>query len=203
MRPSTPSSTSTNAPKSARRTTLTVRSWSLLYFPATSFQGSFSCLYPRLIRFLSMSTSRTTTLTSCPFRSTSLGCLILVQLRSPMWIRPSIPGSTSTKAPKSVTLVTTPVARSCAFQREAAVVQGSSRVCFMLRERRLFSWSIPMTFTLTGSPFLNISFGLMFRFHESSLIWTRPSMGPTFTKTPKEVMLLTSPSSTVPSWTSV
>lgn len=44
MRPSTPSSSSTKAPKSAKRTTFTVTLWSLPYRSATSCRGSLELL---------------------------------------------------------------------------------------------------------------------------------------------------------------
>ena len=91
--------------------------------------------------------------------------------------------------------------RLSGVQRSATVFHGSSRVWRIERETRLFSVSMPMTLTFTWSPLATMSLALALRCHASSLMWTSPSMAPRLTKTPKEVMLLTSPSRTSPSWT--
>ena len=64
------------------------------------------------MRLLSASMLRITTSTASPFFTTSDGCWTrLVQLMSEMWIRPSMPGSISTNAPKRVRLRTLPLMR--------------------------------------------------------------------------------------------
>ncbi len=74
-----------------------------------SHGSSSACLRPREIRLFSPSMLRITTSTASPFLTTSDGCWTrLVQDMSEMWIRPSMPGSISTKAPKLVRLRTLP-----------------------------------------------------------------------------------------------
>jgi hypothetical protein len=68
---------------------------------ATSSQGLTSvCFMPRLISCLFLSISRTTTSTSSPGSTTSLGWLMRrVHDISEMWTRPSMPSSSLTNAP--------------------------------------------------------------------------------------------------------
>ena len=68
-----------------------------------------SCFSPSDRRWLSASMLSTCASTVSPFFSTSDGCLILLHDMSEMWIRPSMPSSTSTNAPNSVRLRTLPV----------------------------------------------------------------------------------------------
>ena len=76
---------------------------------SSQWSGS-SCLIPRESFWLGASMLRITAWTSSPFFSTSEGCLTrLVQEMSETCTRPSIPSSTSMKAPKSVMLRTFPV----------------------------------------------------------------------------------------------
>ncbi len=68
-----------------------------------------TCLWPKLKRRLSASISRTTTSNLAPMVVNSEGCLIFfVQLKSEMWIKPSIPSSSSKNIPKFVKLRTVP-----------------------------------------------------------------------------------------------
>ena len=71
------------------------------YFSSITLQGLGSiCFMPSEILRSRSSTSRTTASTSSPTETTFDGCLIrLVQDISDTWIRPSMPGSSSTKAP--------------------------------------------------------------------------------------------------------
>jgi hypothetical protein len=69
----------------------------------------WACLRPSEIRRFSSSTSSTITSTSCEVETILPGwTFFLVQLISETWTRPSMPGSSSTKAPYSVMLVTGP-----------------------------------------------------------------------------------------------
>ncbi len=75
----------------------------------TSHGFSSSCLCPRLMRRLSLSSSSTTTSMVSPTLQNSDGCLIFFdQLRSEMCTRPSIPSSNSTNKPKLVKFRTVP-----------------------------------------------------------------------------------------------
>ena len=70
-------------------------------FSAKDSQGFWSaCFRPSEMRRLTGSTSRMTTSTSWEVETILPGwTFFLVQLISETWIRPSIPGSSSTKAP--------------------------------------------------------------------------------------------------------
>src|SRR2546423_1297568 len=88
-----------------------------------------TCLSPRLKRDAAGSTFRTTASTRSPFFSTSPGrWMRLVHDISDTWIIPSTPGITSTKAPKSVSLVISPVTRSPGFSFATASVHGSGDI---------------------------------------------------------------------------
>jgi hypothetical protein len=71
------------------------------YFSVKSVQGSgSSCLKPSEMRLAFASTSSTWHSISWPTSRSFDGCLtFLVQLISLTWMRPSTPGSSSTKAP--------------------------------------------------------------------------------------------------------
>src|SRR4030095_14768585 len=117
--PSTPGSSSTNAPKSVRRTTLPVTREPIGYRWDTVSHGSgWICLRPSEMRLLSRSTLRIWVSTGCPFLSSSEGCPMLrVQDMSEMCRRPSTPGSSSTNAPKSVRFRTFPCTRMPGLSR--------------------------------------------------------------------------------------
>ena len=70
----------------------------------------------------------TLTSTSSPSLTTSCGFSTRSSRISETWTSPSMPGSISTKAPKSVTLVTLPLRREPTGWRSASVVQGSALV---------------------------------------------------------------------------
>ena len=78
---------------------------------AKSVQGfAWACLRPSEMRRFSSSTSSTMTSTSWLVQTILPGwTFFLVQLISLTWTRPSMPGSSSTKAPYSVMLVTRPL----------------------------------------------------------------------------------------------
>ena len=77
---------------------------------------------------------------------------------------------------------------------------GSSRVCLIPREIRLFSASTSRTITSTSSPFCTSSEGCSTRLvHDMSETCTSPSIpGSISTKAPKEVRFRTTPERTVP-----
>ena len=107
-RPSTPSSSSTKAPKGTILTTLPVTTLPTAYFSAAVFQGSaLRSLRDKEILPFSGLTSSTVTVTLSPTFNTSVTFLTLPQLISEMWIRPSTPPK-STKAPNSTIRLTVP-----------------------------------------------------------------------------------------------
>ena len=110
--PSMPSPSSTNAPNLVRLVTGPSTIVPAGNFFSISAQGSPSaCFSPSETR--RSLTPSTTTSTASPGLTTSEGLrAFLVQDISERWISPSRPGSSSTNAPKSVTRVTTPRARS-------------------------------------------------------------------------------------------
>ncbi len=91
----------TNAPKSASLVTTPSTTSPTRSSSATVSHGSAeSCLSPSVIFFSSGETASTTHSTLAPLLSTSLGWFSLrVHDRSEMWIRPSMPSSSSTNAP--------------------------------------------------------------------------------------------------------
>src|SRR5579885_676959 len=101
MRPSTPSSSSTNTPKSVRLFTLPLTRLPTGWFARTSSQGLGSvCLRPSEMRWLTLSTSSTWTSTSWPTSRIFEGCVTrFVHDISETWISPSSPRSSSTNAP--------------------------------------------------------------------------------------------------------
>ena len=101
----------------------------------TSSGWGMACLRPREIRLEAGLTSRMVTTTSWPRVRSFLGWIILRdQLRSEMWTRPSTPFSSSTKAPKSVRLMTLPVIFWPAWYFSAMSSQGSGVSCLVPRE---------------------------------------------------------------------
>ena len=110
-----------------------------------------------------------------------------------MWIRPSRPSSTRTKAPKFTSLVTVPVMTSPMLYLATDSCHGSGWRRRMERLIRPRSWLMSMTSASTWSPISYAVSGLLTLFHDSSLLWTRPSIPPRSTKTPKGAMLRTVP----------
>ncbi len=108
-----PSASSTNAPKLVIRTTLPSTTSPTWTRPKKSSHTSVaSCLRPSDRRWFSASMLSTIASTSSPFFSISDGCLRrLLHDMSEMWMRPSMPSSTSTNAPNSVRLRTWPLMR--------------------------------------------------------------------------------------------
>src|SRR6266700_3603878 len=112
--PSMPSATCTNTPNLVRLTTGPSTADPTGNFSATSAQGSPSaCFNPSDMRCSPAFTPRITASTVSPGFTRSLGlCTFLTHDISETWINPSTPGSSSTKAPKSITRVMVPRTRS-------------------------------------------------------------------------------------------
>ena len=98
--------------------------------PASSFLtgsgGAASAFIERLIRCASGSTERTNTSTWSPSWTTSEARHTRLCDSSEMWTSPSMPGSNSTKAPNSISLVTVPRTTLWGGYFWAAAVQGLS-----------------------------------------------------------------------------
>ena len=109
--PSTSPSRPMNRPNSVAFLTSPSTSVPTGCFSAKAAQGlACACLRPSEMRRFSSSTSSTATSTSCEVETILPGwTFFLVQLISETWTRPSMPGSSSTKAPYSVMLVTRPL----------------------------------------------------------------------------------------------
>src|SRR5207245_6577771 len=146
------------------------------------------------------SMSMTFTSSSSPSLTTSRGFSTRSSRSSLTCTRPSMPGSISTKAPKSATLVTLPFTRLPIGYLLGSSVHGSGCSCLMPRLNRSFSTSMLSTTASTSSPFLNKSPGCLMRWvQEMSETCTRPSMPScTPTKMPKSVTLRTWPRMTDP-----
>ena len=108
--PSTSPSRPMNRPNSVAFLTSPSTSVPTGCFSAKASHGlAWACLRPSEMRRFSSSTSSTDTSTSCEVETILPGwTFFLVQLISETWTRPSMPGSSSTKAPYSVMLVTRP-----------------------------------------------------------------------------------------------
>src|SRR6185369_7249112 len=108
--PSTPSSSSTNTPKSVSEVTLPVTTVPGRYLSGARLQGSgSSCLMPSERRSFSTSTLSTTAMTSEPLAYTSPGCLTrFVQEMSETCTSPSMPSSMPINMPKSVMFLICP-----------------------------------------------------------------------------------------------
>ena len=148
---------------------------------------SWSCLWPRLMRRLALSSSSTTTSISSPTLQNSEGCLIfLSQLRSEMWTRPSMPSSISTNRPKLVKLRTFPECLDCTGNLNSMLSHGSGTSCFMPRLIFRSSRSMPNTTVSISSPTFRNSWALRRCWLQLiSLTWSRPSTpSDTSTKAP-------------------
>src|ERR1035437_5115072 len=109
-------------------------------------------------------TPSTTTSTESPALTTSEGLrTFLVQDISERCTRPSIPFSSSTKAPKSVTRVTLPLTRSPTLYFSATRSQGCSWSCLSPSEMRFLAGSTLRIRASTLSPTLRASAGLGLR----------------------------------------
>ena len=93
-----------------------------------------------------------------------------------MWTRPSIPSSTSMKAPKSVRFLTLPVMRSPSWYRSLIICQGFGSVCRRPSDSRRAALSTSRTTASTVSPTARTFEGcLTLLVHDISETWIRPS----------------------------
>ena len=106
----------------------------------------------KLILFFSSSTDKILALISWPTVNTSAGFSILSWLIFEIWTRASSPGSSSTKAPKSLILTTFPSTTEPSGYFSFAFAQGSFVNCFILNDNFLFSLSRSIILTSTISP---------------------------------------------------
>ena len=118
-----------------------------------------------------------TTSISCPFFTISPGCLtFLVQERSEMWTNPSIPSSSSTKAPKGTKSRTTPLCLLLTAYFSSRVSHGSGSICFIPREIFLSLTFMLRTTASISSPMESIADGcLICCVQDISETWIRPS----------------------------
>ena len=145
---------------------------------ASCGQGSSpTCFRPRLMRRCSLSMDRITTSTVSPFLSTSLGWATrLVHDMSETCTRPSMPSSSSTKAPKLVRLRTFPLTRMPGGYFSSSVSHGSGSICF--RPSEIFSLALSTLSTTASmtSPMLTTFDGCRTcRVQDISETWIRPS----------------------------
>src|SRR5215207_6011546 len=145
------------------------------------------------------STSMMRASTSSPERTISSGVSTWWSASSEMWIRPSTPSATSTKAPKETSLVTRPWICCPTLTRSTISCQGSFLVCLRPSEMRSRSRSTSRTLTSTSSPTSTTSLGWSTCCQESSEMWIRPSIPSRSTKAPKSTRLETVPLTITPS----
>ena len=177
-RPSIPSASSTNRPKSVILVTVPVTRLFTGYCCGMSSQGSTSnCLMPNEKRSLSLSIFRTTACTSSFFLYISDGCFsLLVQEISETCTRPSIPSSIPIKIPKSVMFLIFPSMVVPMGYFSATRSQGFGSTCFIPSEMRLLFESMFRTTHSTRSPTDRILLGfLILRVHDISDTCIRPS----------------------------
>src|SRR5215216_3734838 len=105
------------------------------------------------------STSMMRASTSSPLRTISSGVSTWCSASSEMWIRPSTPSATSTKAPKETSLVTRPFIVSPTLTRSTISCHGSFLVCLRPSEILSRSLSTSRTLTSTSSPTCTTSLG--------------------------------------------
>ena len=184
--PSTPSATCTNAPNFWMLVTGPSTTEPTGNFFAASTHGSPSaCFRPSEIRRSGAFTPSTTTSTVSPGFTTSAGLRIFLdQDISERCTRPSMPFSSSTNAPKSVTRVTLPFTRSPTLYLSATRSQGCGCSCLSPSEIRFLAGSTFRIRASTLSPTLSTSAGLLTRPHEMSATCSSASTPPISTKAP-------------------
>jgi hypothetical protein len=121
------------------------------------------------MRFSAASTFSTATSTVSPTFSTSRGCAMRRSDIAEMWINPSTPGLSSTKAPNGWSRTTLPWSRSLSLSPAANAFHGSSwraridrvirSLCFALSGECRFGGSMRSTSTSTVSPTFTTSLG--------------------------------------------
>ena len=159
--PSTPSSTSTNAPKLVRLRTLPVTFVPAGYFLATSDHGfDSSWRVPREIFCSSRLISNTIASISSPTLSTSEARAIrFVHDNSLTCTMPSMPSSNCTNAPYGTTLTILPRTLLLIGYFSAISSHGFRCFCLSPSETRSFSRSISKIITSTFAPTFTISLG--------------------------------------------
>ena len=178
INPSISSSSCANTPKLVMFTTFPCTTDPTLYLFGTSIHGSGSiCLSPNEIFCCAGSILKTMTSTSSLSLRTSRGSTIrFSQERSEIWIKPSIPSSISTKAPKLVRLRTRPVSFVPTGYFVSKSSQGFGCSCFSPRDSFWLSLSISRTTASITSSLATTFDGAIFRrVHDISDIWMRPS----------------------------
>ena len=152
----------------------------------------------KLIFLSSALKSTTLAVTSCPTCNTSEGFSIWSLEIWETCNRASTPGSSSTKAPKSVILATLPVTTLPTAYLLSASFHGFVSSNFRLSA--IFVPSISLIRAFTWSPNLNTFLGFSTCPHDISEIWRSPSAPPRSINTPKSVTFLTVPSTTSPTF---
>src|SRR6185503_3513035 len=174
-----PSSSFTNAPKSATFVIGPVTSLPTGYLPSSSRQGfAWSCLMPSENFSFSLSIFSTTASTTSPLLNFSDGCLICsVHEMSETCTSPSIPSSRPTNTPKLVTLRTAPETRVPTGYFCSITLHGFGSICFMPSEILRSRSSTSSTTASTVSHTLTTLDGCLMRLvHDISDTCTRPSI---------------------------
>ena len=153
----------------------------------------------KAILLFSLSILKIMHLTSSSIFNTSDGCLIWSWLILEIWTNPSIPGSNSTKAPKSLILTTLPKTAELTEYLSSTTLHGSGVKAFILKDNFFSSLSKLKILTSTISPIFNISSQELTCFHESWDKWIKPSIPLISAKAPNLVNLFISAFTTSPS----
>ena len=135
------------------------------------------CLCPNDNLCPSASNSSTTTSILSPEFTNSDGCLIfLVQERSVMWIRPSIPSSSSTNTPKLVKLRTVPVCLEPTGYFSVILIQGSGVSCLIPKDiLRSLRSRVKITASTSSPSFTKSWAERKWVLQDISETWIRPS----------------------------
>ena len=114
-------------------------------------------------------------LTSWPIDKTSLGCFIWSWLIFEIWTKPSIPGSNSTKAPKSLILTTFPKTAEPSLYFSSTTLHGSGVSSLILNDNFFVSLSKFIILTSTIWPIFKTSSQDFMWLHEICDKWIKPS----------------------------
>jgi hypothetical protein len=139
-------------------------------------------------------------LTSSSIFNASDGCFIWSWLILEIWTNPSIPGSNSIKAPKSLILTTFPKTAELTAYFSSIMLHGSGVKAFILKDNFFSSLFKLKILTSMISPIFNTSSQELTCFHESCDKWIKPSIPLISAKAPNLVNLLTSAFTTSPSF---
>ena len=137
--------------------------------------------------------------TSSLMLNTSDGCLIWSWLIFDIWTNPSIPGSNSTNAPKSLILTTFPKTAEFTAYFSSTTLHGSGVKAFILNDNFFSALSKLSILTSTISPIFNTSSHELICFQEICDKWINPSIPLISAKAPNFVNLLISAFTTSPS----